>query len=288
MSDFSFIVMAKKEGETSFQSLRAVKQAYKGSKVGHCGTLDKFASGIMLVLTGEATRLNPIFSGFDKSYRALIKLGEETDTLDPEGEVIRKSEKIPTREEIEEILPSFIGPQKQLPPVYSAIHVNGKRAYREARAGRSVDMPERDIVVYSLSMLGYEDGMLGIDVSVSKGTYIRALARDIAGSLGSAGHLVKLERYRVGPFGYNSLTKIPAAIEETEANLGKVIEGRAELNPSCRFSVKNGFCPPGGVKIEKRDRIGLYRLYCNSEFVGVIKEERGRFGIIALSKREDL
>ncbi len=280
--------MAKKEGETSFQSLRVIKQAYKGSKVGHCGTLDKFASGIMLVLTGEATRLNPIFSGFDKSYRALIKFGQETDTLDPEGEVIRRSDKIPTREEIEEILPSFIGVQKQLPPVYSAIHVNGKRAYREVRAGRSVEMPERDIVVYSLSMLGYEDGMLGIDVSVSKGTYIRALARDIATRLGSAGHLVRLERYRVGPFGYNSLTKIPAAIEETEANLSKVIEGRAELNPSCRFSVKNGFCPSGGVKIEKRDRGGLYRLYCNSEFVGVIKEEGGSFGIIALSKREDL
>ena len=152
MSDFAVIITKKESGVTSFQSLSPIKKIYKGSKVGHCGTLDKFASGLMIVLTGEAAKLNPVFSGFDKSYRARIMLGCETDTLDPEGEIVRRSDHIPSLEEIEKVLPSFTGEIEQIPPVYSAIHVGGKRAYELARSDREVEMKARRVRIHSLSV----------------------------------------------------------------------------------------------------------------------------------------
>ena len=225
MSDFAVIITKKESGVTSFQSLSPIKKIYKGSKVGHCGTLDKFASGLMIVLTGEAAKLNPVFSGFDKSYRARIMLGCETDTLDPEGEVVRRSDHIPSLEEIEKVLPSFTGEIEQVPPVYSAIHVGGKRAYELARSDMEVEMKARKVRIHSLSVLSYEAPYLVIDCRVSKGTYIRSLARDIAAAAGSAGHLTALERYSIGPFGYGDITGIPSSAEETEERLKAVIDG---------------------------------------------------------------
>ncbi|MGN1164183.1 MAG: tRNA pseudouridine(55) synthase TruB, partial [Candidatus Ornithospirochaeta sp.] len=143
--DFSVILLDKKEGITSFSSLNEIKRKFRGSKVGHAGTLDKFASGLMIVMTGGATRLNPVFSSFGKKYRASIEFGSETDTLDPEGIVIAESEKIPTEDEIKAVLPSFLGEQDQTPHVSSALHVDGKRAYIEARKGNDIDMPSRRI-----------------------------------------------------------------------------------------------------------------------------------------------
>ncbi len=204
-STFRILLSDKKEDITSFSSLGEFKREYKGEKVGHAGTLDKFASGLMIVMVGGATKLNPIFSSFSKRYIATIKFGVETDTLDREGEVVAVSSRIPSREEIESVLPSFLGRQKQVPPVYSAIHVGGKRAYIEARKNKCVEMPERDIEISSISLISYSGDTLVIDCSVSKGTYIRSLARDIAHMLGTYGHLVALRRVEVGPFTLDDL-----------------------------------------------------------------------------------
>ncbi len=199
MADFSIILMDKEPGETSFQSLGRIKRERKGVKVGHAGTLDRFASGLMVVLTGGATKLNPIFSSFDKEYIASVHFGEETDTLDPEGEVIAQAAP-PEKDLLESIIPSFLGPQKQVPPLYSAIHVDGKRAYKEARRGRNIEMPERDICISAIDLLSYDGREAIIRVSVSKGTYIRSLARDIALKAGSRAHLSALRRLRIGPW----------------------------------------------------------------------------------------
>lgn len=204
-STFRILLSDKKEDITSFSSLGEFKREYKGEKVGHAGTLDKFASGLMIVMVGGATKLNPIFSSFSKRYTATIKFGVETDTLDREGEVVAVSSRIPSKEEIESVLPSFLGRQKQIPPVYSAIHVGGKRAYIEARKNKFVEMPERDIEITSISLISYSGDTLVIDCSVSKGTYIRSLARDIAHILGTCGHLVALRRVEVGPFTLDDL-----------------------------------------------------------------------------------
>lgn len=207
MSDFFKIQLSdKKEDITSFSSLKEYKRIYKGEKIGHAGTLDKFASGLMVVLIGGATKLNPIFSSFDKRYTAKVKFGLETDTLDREGDVIKTSLKIPSREEIERVLPSFLGKQEQVPPLYSAIHVDGKRAYKEAKKNRDIVMPARDIEIKSISLLSLSGDEAVIDVRVSKGTYIRSLARDLASSLGSCGHLIALRRTEVGPFTLDDLS----------------------------------------------------------------------------------
>lgn len=199
MSSFSILLTDKKEGETSFQSLYPIKKEYKGEKIGHAGTLDKFASGLMIVLVGGATRLNPVFSSMGKSYLASIEFGSETDTLDPEGTVVATSG-LPCREDIDRILPTFLGRQMQTPPVYSAIHVDGRRAYAEARKGRNVDMPEREIEIHSIEKVSFDGRVLTIRVFVSKGTYIRSLARDIAGRLGLRAHLCALRRESIGPY----------------------------------------------------------------------------------------
>lgn len=289
MSVFSCIVMKKEAGMTSFESLRPVKKAYKGYKVGHTGTLDRFASGLMVVLAGEATKLNLLFSSFDKKYRARIEFGCETDTLDPEGKVIKTCDYIPSNEEIDCVLKSFTGAQKQVPPVYSAVHVDGKRAYAQARKGKEIQMPERDIVVHSLSCISYEPPFLTVDVHVSKGTYIRSLARDIASALGTAGHLDALERYAVGPFSYADITDIPASDNDTEAVLDKVVKGRVDFANDYLKPLVNGWLNEKGIVSIQEGGSSYYRLYCGDIFLGVVaRKETGGWSIVALKDRENL
>lgn len=289
MSVFSVIVTRKERDVTSFSSLSPIKNACRGSKVGHCGTLDRFACGLMCVLTGEATRLNPLFSGFDKSYRARMVFGSETDTLDPEGQVIRTSDVIPSVEDIREVLPSFLGEQDQTPPVYSAIHVGGRRAYAQARKGVDVEMPSRRIRIDSISMLDYDPPYLVFDVSVSKGTYIRSLARDIAYRLGSVAHLVDLERYRIGPFTYGDVTGIPASLEESERNLAKVIPAVIDFDRRMLGRLADGYMSPRGILSIDMPQEVRYRLHCDGRLVGVVeRRDDGRWSIVALVNREDL
>ena len=289
MSDFAVIITKKESGVTSFQSLSPIKKIYKGSKVGHCGTLDKFASGLMIVLTGEAAKLNPVFSGFDKSYRARIMLGCETDTLDPEGEIVRRSDHIPSLEEIEEVLPSFTGEIEQIPPVYSAIHVGGKRAYELARSDREVEMKARRVRIHSFSVLSYEAPYLVIDCRVSKGTYIRSLARDIAAAAGSAGHLTALERYSIGPFGYGDITQIPSSARETEDRLKAVIDGVIDFADTGLFRLRNGYVQPGAVRYKSGSSSGYYLLYNKGRLLGVLcDKEGGGYTITAMVNREDI
>ena len=194
------VLLAKVPGATSFSSLSSIKKALSTSKVGHTGTLDSFADGLLVVLVGKLTRLVPHITGFDKTYLALIEFGKETDTLDPTGQVIRTGQ-IPTRAQVEAVLPQFKGEIDQVPPVYSAIHVGGgKRASELARQGKSAEIPARKITVYDIKLLDFQDKYALVEVSCSKGTYIRALARDIAAACSSCAHLAALRRTRVGPF----------------------------------------------------------------------------------------
>ena len=226
--------MDKEEGITSFSSLSSIKRSHKGMKVGHAGTLDKFASGLMIVLAGKATRLNPVFSSMGKSYIAEVTFGRETDTLDPEGEVIRRADP-PSEETLRSVLPSFLGHQSQIPPVYSAIHVGGKRAYQEARSGREVEMAPREITIDSIELLSYDGEKAVISASVSKGTYIRSLARDIGERAGSCAFVSRLRRTSIGPF---TLSDIPL---DTKSLLDKTgLFSTVQLDPSSRREVENG------------------------------------------------
>ena len=199
-SDISGIVLlAKQAGLTSFSSLSSVKRALGTTKVGHTGTLDSFADGLLVVLVGKLTHLVPHITNFDKTYIALIEFGSETDTLEPTGQVV-KTGKIPAKEEVESVLPKFLGEIDQIPPAYSALHVDGKRASDLMREGKSVELKPRKITISSIKLLDFTDKFARIEVSCSKGTYIRSLARDIALACGTVAHLKELKRTRVGPF----------------------------------------------------------------------------------------
>jgi tRNA pseudouridine55 synthase len=193
------ILLNKPSGLTSFTSLNRVKRAFSTGKVGHIGTLDKFAHGLLVALLGRAVKLSPWFSGCDKWYEGIIRFGLETDTLDPEGAPVAEAA-LPSREQLEAALPAFHGDILQEPPVYSALHINGKRASVLARGGKTVTMRKRPVSIYALELLTYEPPLACIRVHCSSGTYIRSLARDIALAAASRGHLVSLTRTAVAGF----------------------------------------------------------------------------------------
>lgn len=227
------ILLAKQPGITSFTSLHQVKRAIKSTKVGHTGTLDNFAQGLLVVCTGRLTRLAGAITDFDKTYKAVIKFGEETDTLDYEGEVIKSAE-LPTLEVLEKNLKQFVGKQMQKPPLYSAIHVEGKRASDLVRSGAEIDLPEREITVYEAKILetmcdGDKVSACMIEFTVSKGTYVRSLARDLAKACGSAGHLEGLYRTRVGNFNIEDSAFYNELPDFTIKNCLKIAEERKAL-----------------------------------------------------------
>ena len=193
------VLLAKQSGKTSFSSLSSVKRALQTAKVGHTGTLDSFADGLLVVLTGHLTHLVPHITNLDKTYRAVIEFGTETDTLDPTGQIVRTG-RIPSRTEVESALTEFLGEIEQIPPAYSALHVGGRRASDLAREGKTVELEARRVTVYSIGLLDFSEKYALVEVSCSKGTYIRALARDIAAKCGTVAHLAALRRTRVGPF----------------------------------------------------------------------------------------
>ncbi len=200
MGTNSHIILTNKPKDvTSFRSLGSIKR-HVDKKVGHAGTLDKFAHGLMIVLTGSTTKLNQLFSTLDKTYIATIRFGEETSTLDVEGEVVETA-LAPDLATIEKaIKENFLGKVMQAPPAYSAIHIDGKRAYKLARSGQEVEMPKREISIYSFDIISYNNQDLVCKINVSKGTYIRSIARDLALSCNSRAHLVDLIRTSIGPF----------------------------------------------------------------------------------------
>jgi tRNA pseudouridine55 synthase len=193
------MLLHKSPGYTSFESLNTVKKALGTRKVGHTGTLDKFASGLLVVLAGWALKLSPWFDLCDKRYEGVIRFGVETDTLDPEGVPVGEGS-VPSREQLEQALTQFRGDILQAPPAYSAIHIEGKRAYQLARSGVEVTMEKRPVRIHALELRSYEPPLASVYVHCSKGTYIRSLARDIALAAGSRAHLVSLVRQRVAGF----------------------------------------------------------------------------------------
>jgi tRNA pseudouridine55 synthase len=195
-----FAVIDKPTGLTSYSLLGKVSRKL-GPKVkaGHAGTLDSFASGVLVCLFGRYTRLSDFFMATTKSYDAVIGFGSETDTLDPEGCEIARAP-LPDLPALESALPGFLGEIMQVPPAYSALHVDGERAYERVRKGQEVVLPPRPITIYRLELVSFEAGKALISVDCSKGTYIRSLARDIALACGSRGHLLSLRRTASGPF----------------------------------------------------------------------------------------
>ena len=199
------ILVDKPVGVSSFGVVARVRRylanrAGRKVKVGHCGTLDPFATGLLILVSGKFTKRAGEFSGLDKTYRATICLGAESTTGDPEGEITEASDTMPVLEQVEDVLSRFIGEIEQTPPVYSAIKINGQRAYKLARSGQTVDMPTRRVKIYDIKLVNYNYPYLTIEAKVSSGTYIRSLAIDIGKELGVGAYTVRLRRLSVGDY----------------------------------------------------------------------------------------
>jgi tRNA pseudouridine55 synthase len=174
-------------------------------KVGHTGTLDPFATGLLILLAGKATKKAPELTKKDKVYEATISLGETSTTGDPEGEITKTSSPVPTRAEIEAIIPQFTGKIEQRPPAFSAIKINGQRAYKLVRAGKEVEIPTRTVEIYSLDIISYKAPVLKIRTHVSSGTYIRTLAEDIGKALGCGAYCSELRRTQIADYKLSEL-----------------------------------------------------------------------------------
>ena len=216
-----WIVLDKPLGLTSAQGVAAVKRLFRQAglpipRIGHGGTLDPLATGVLPIALGEATKLAGRMLDAAKAYEFTIGFGSETDTLDAEGAVVATSELRPTAEAVAAILPRFTGTQDQVPPAYSALKVDGQRAYALARAGGDVQLATRQISVHRLDLLAATEGSATLRCDVSKGTYVRSLARDIARALGTVGHVTMLRRTQSGPFSLDqaiSLDKLAQLVQ---------------------------------------------------------------------------
>lgn len=199
----------KPKGWTSFDVVKKVRGILNEKKVGHGGTLDPFAEGVLILGTGADTKQLTAISGTDKEYKAILLLGSKTDTHDTEGTVVEEKE-IPqlSNEQIESVLKSFIGEQLQIPPMYSAKKVNGKRLYTLARKNIEVKREPSLINIFDIELIEYNSPYISFKVRCSKGTYIRVLGSDIAEKLGTVGHLTALKRIKVGDYTLNDTIQI--------------------------------------------------------------------------------
>ncbi len=195
----SFGVVAKVRGIWR-NDLREQGESIKKAKVGHTGTLDPMASGLMILVLGSYTKRAQEFSKLDKVYEAELTLGATSSTDDLEGDITAMSDQQPTLEEVNQVVKSFIGEIEQVPPIYSAIKIDGQRAYKLARKGREVTMQPRQVSIFSIAELEYDYPKLKFRVHVSSGTYIRSLARDIGEKLGTGAYLSALRRTKVGAY----------------------------------------------------------------------------------------
>lgn len=217
------LVLDKPAGISSAGLLNRLKRLFpRKTKLGHAGTLDPFATGVLLALVGRATKRCEELMGSPKGYRTTIKLGATTATLDPESEVMPfEGARVPTLEEVRAVLAGMQGEVMQMPPQFSAMKVGGRRAYDLARAGKVVELVPRPVQVYSMRLVSYSYPLIELEMEVGRGFYVRSLARDMGVALGSAGYLRELRRTRVGPFAAEDAVR-PETL--TPENVGRLLK----------------------------------------------------------------
>jgi tRNA pseudouridine55 synthase len=278
-----WIVLDKPVGMTSTHAVAAVRRLTNAKKAGHAGTLDPLASGILPLAFGEATKTVPYVVDGEKAYRFTVRWGIETNTDDTEGKAIATSDKRPRLDEIEAILPRFIGVIAQVPPKFSAIKIAGERAYDLAREGEEVELQAREVEIHALRLIERSENDAVFEAECGKGTYVRAIARDMGRALGCLGHITSLRRTRVGPFFESDATPF-AELEgdgEAQAALQPVELGLSEL-PCIILSRDQAARIKRGQSVILRGRDapaegGPYYSACGGVVVAVGMVERGEF-----------
>ncbi len=227
-----WLALDKPVGLTSTQAVSRLKRLFNAKKAGHAGTLDPLASGVLPVAFGEATKTVPFVQDGEKAYRFVVQWGVETDTDDAEGKAVETSAARPAPEAIAGLLPCFTGEILQRPPAFSAIKIDGERAYDLARDGEKVDIAPRPVTIHALRLVDAEPDRAVLEAECGKGTYVRAIARDLGRALGCFGHVAALRRTRVGPFfeaDSTPLAELLEAPERAHEALLSVEAGLAEL-----------------------------------------------------------
>ncbi|QFU14938.1 tRNA pseudouridine(55) synthase TruB [Microvirga thermotolerans] len=223
-----WIILDKGVGMTSTHAVAVVKRSLSAKKAGHAGTLDPLASGILPIALGEATKTVPFVMDGRKSYVFTVAWGAETDTDDSEGEIVARTDRVPDAAAVEALLPRFTGSIEQVPPRFSAIKIQGERAYDLARDGEAVELQPRRVEIDRLALVHHEGNRSVLEADCGKGTYVRAIARDLGRALGCLGHIAALRRTRVGPFTeadavtVDGMTTDPAALRPVEAALSEI------------------------------------------------------------------
>lgn len=287
-----FFNVYKPVGPGSQSLLGPLRKLTGTRRAGHAGTLDPFASGVLPIAVGRATRLIDRLHEFPKKYIAELRFGVETTTGDIEGEVMSHfpDAPLPAREEIVAVLPRFVGTLQQAPPIYSAVKVGGRRAYELARSAEkdggigarlAAPLQPRTVVVHSLTLLQYRQDRLTIEVTCSSGTYIRALGRDIAAALGAVAHLTRLVRTLVGPFGIAEAMTV-LEIQQTAGSLGvsHVLYSPEELlreSPAVCLDATAAGRVASGAPVEARGASGGVRGYRqDGSLLGALRESQGQ------------
>lgn len=292
------IIINKEKEYTSNDVVRIVKKITK-TKVGHTGTLDPNATGVLPLLLGEGTKVSKYLINHNKEYEAVLQLGKKTETADGEGIVIEEKEVLPQmlkKEFVEETLNSFIGVQNQVPPMYSAIKVNGRKLYDYARSGQTVEVKARRIEIYNIKLIKIDEKekQIFFRVSCSKGTYIRTLCENIAEKLGTVGYMKELNRIKVGDFKIEESIKVKELEENIlKHNLSKIItieelfkeKEKVELTDNEIKKYLNGVQIPVNEiysKTNNNNNEEICRVYYKNKFIGlgVIKNEKLKRDIV--------
>lgn len=278
------IIVNKPKGCTSHDIVYKIKKMFN-QKVGHTGTLDPMAEGVLPILIGKGTQCSKYLINHDKKYLVKLKLGIKTDTADSEGKIIKEKQidtNLLTKENITNILKSFIGKQEQIPPIYSAIKVNGKKLYEYARKGQEVELKPRQIEIYNIDLIKYslEEKEIEFEVFCGKGTYIRSLCEDIAKKIETVGYMKELKRIQVGNFKIeNSITidELQKSMKNTDFIDDKIIsiEKLFSNRPYIKLEKRKIELLLNGVKLTQNCDDGIYRVYDGkNEFLGIGVVER--------------
>ena len=272
------IVVNKPKGITSFDVIRKLKKILKTKKIGHTGTLDPLATGVMLVCVGKATKLASDLEAKNKIYIADFDIGYATDTYDVEGKKIAENIIEVSKENLEQSIKKFIGNIKQVPPMYSAIKIDGNKLYHLARKGIEVERPERNVTIEYINLLDFKDNKAKIETKVSKGCYIRSLIYDIGQDLGTYATMTALQRKQVGEYSLENSYNLEQIEEMTLNNDFKFLKTIEEIFSYDKYNLetekefilyKNG----NTVKIKENLENKKYRIYFQNEFIGLANIE---------------
>ena len=267
------IIVNKSKGYTSHDIVAKVKKI-TGEKVGHTGTLDPLATGVLPILIGKGTLCSKYLMNHDKTYKVLLKLGIKKSTGDEEGEIIQEEtvdEEILDERNVKIVLNSFLGEQMQIPPIYSAIKVKGKKLYEYARKGQKVEIEPRKITIYAIKLLKINkvSSEIQFEVSCSKGTYIRSLCEDIAQKIGTVGYMKELQRTRVGIFTIEQSVLAEDLTKETIEKYMITIEKLFKDLENIELNEKKLQLFLNGVKLSFDLQDGIYKIYSNQQFIGI-------------------